>query len=76
VGVPETAGLGRLNHSSDTSNDNTGDRGGLTRESGDERGIGMLDLDEALVGDVTLLGECGGEPGWEPDTDVKNGSGA
>jgi hypothetical protein len=63
VGVPEIAAFGRLNPSSDTSNDRAGDLGGLAKESGDDRGMGIFDLEDPLVGDVTLFGECGGDPG-------------
>ena len=63
-----------------TSAGSEGDRGGLTIEaerSGDARGIGIFDLDPVeFVGDVIPLGECGGDPGFPPDKEVKNGSGA
>ncbi len=46
-------------------------------KSGDARGIGIFDLEPVeFVGDVIPLGECGGDPGFHPDNEVKNGSGA
>jgi hypothetical protein len=44
--------------------------------SGEDRGIGMFERDVDPVGDVIPRGECGGEPGCDPDMEVKNGRGA
>jgi hypothetical protein len=61
VGVPATAGFGKVNPSSDTSTEGAGDRGGLAKAavegSGEARGIGILEREPEPVGEVNPRGE-------------------